>query len=87
MGALRARVQRCSTMGRRMPEATPSTSHMRASPGPAVAVWVRAPAAAAPTQVERAACSLSTATNSVSTSPLATYSLKVSMMMVCGVTG
>ncbi len=60
---------------------------MRASPLAAVAVNALAPAAEAPTQLLMALCSLSTGTNSVSTSPSATYSLKRSTMIVWGVIG
>ena len=71
MGPVSARQTQASVMGRREEEATCSSSHMKARPAEEVAVTARAPAAWAPMQVDRALCSLSTATNSVSTSPLA----------------
>jgi hypothetical protein len=86
-GADSERLTTCITMGRRDPEATHSTSHMRAIPAPELAVWTRPPAAAAPMQALIEACSLSTGMNSVSTFPLATKSLKRITISVWGVMG
>ena len=60
---------------------------MRAKPADAVAVNALAPVAEAASDAAIALCSDSTQTNSVSTSPLATYSLNFSTIMVCGVIG
>lgn len=62
-----------ATIGNRIPEAFHSTSAIRISPWLAVALTARPPAAAAPTQIDMAACSDSAQIYSVSTSPLATY--------------
>jgi len=74
-------------MGRRMPAAMYSVSHIRARPLAAVAVMTRPPAAEAPMQALIAACSDSTGTNSVCTIPSATYCEKFCTTAVCGVIG
>ena len=71
MGPVSARQTQARVMGRREEAATCSSSHIKARPAEEVAVTARAPAASAPMQVDRALCSDSTATNSVSTFPSA----------------
>jgi len=87
IGALSALLATAITIGILMDAAMYNISHIRASPAEAVAVAVLAPAAAAPMHSVMAECSLSEQTNSVSTSPFATYSEKSSTMIVCGVMG
>ena len=86
-GADRARLAIAITTGARQPDVTNSISCIKARPADAVAVKVRAPVTEAASDAVIALCSDSTHTNSVSTSPLATYSLNFSTIMVCGVIG
>ena len=60
---------------------------MRARPAEEVAVTARAPAASAPMQADMELCSDSTGTNSVLTSPSATYWAKYWGISVEGVMG
>ncbi len=87
MGADRARLAMAMTMAIRIPEAIHIISLIRASPWEEVAVKVRAPAAAEPTQALMALCSLSTGMNSASRWPSATSSERCSTMWVWGVMG
>src|SRR4030043_920044 len=75
------------TTGARQPEVTKSISCIRAKPAEAHAVKVLAPVAEAARHAAKALCSDSVQTNSVWTSPLATYSLNFSTIIVCGVIG
>ena len=87
MGPVRARFTQARVMGRRLEEATYIISYMRARPQEEVAVTARAPAASAPMQADMELCSDSTGTNSVFTSPLATYWAKYWGISVEGVMG
>jgi len=87
IGADSARLALAMTIGRRMPDAMWSSSHMSARPCDEVAVITRAPAADAPMQALIAECSLSTVTYSQSVLPLATKPANSSTMVVCGVIG
>ncbi len=87
MGADRARFTIAITTGARQPDVTYRISCINARPADADAVNVLAPVAAAARHAVRALCSDSTHMNSVSTSPLCTYSLNLSTIMVCGVIG
>ena len=75
------------TIGKRNDEAIYIISHMKDNPFEDVAVIALAPAASAPTQALIALCSLSTATNSVSTAPLLTKVEKYCGISVDGVIG
>src|SRR4030066_199226 len=75
------------TTGAREPEVTVNISCINAKPAEALAVKVLAPVADAARQAVIALCSDSVQTNSVCTSPLATYSLYFSTIIVCGVIG
>ena len=87
MGPDRARLATTITMGSRRLAAMNRISCMSARPWLAVAVKVRAPAAAVPQQVLMAACSDSTGMNSASSSPSATISERCSTTWVWGVIG
>ena len=87
IGADSARLALAMTIGRRMPAAMCSSSHMYARPWLDVAVMTRAPAAEAPTHALIAECSDSTVTYSVWTRPLATNFANSSTMVVWGVIG
>src|SRR5512136_831915 len=86
-GADNARFATAMTTGVRQPLHTKSISCISANPAEALAVKVRAPVAEAAMHVAKALCSDSVHTNSVCTSPLATYSLNFSTIIVCGVIG
>src|SRR4030042_114132 len=75
-GAERARLATAIMIGSRMGAATYTTSFIKARPWLAVAVKVRAPAAAEPRQALIAECSDSTGMYSASSSPLATSSAR-----------
>src|SRR5699024_10585228 len=75
------------TIGSLIPEAIYTISHINDNPFADVAVMALAPAASAPMHALIALCSLSTATNSVSTSPLSTYVEKYCGISVDGVIG
>ena len=87
MGPDRARLTQARVMGRRQEAATYIISYIRARPAEDVAVMARAPAASAPMQADIELCSDSTGTNSVFTSPLATYWAKYWGISVEGVMG
>ena len=74
-------------MGARIPEAQCSSSCMRSRPWPEVALYVRAPSAAALTQVCSALCSDSTRTYCARSDPSATNSASFSTIVVWGVMG
>ncbi len=82
IGADKALLTTDITTGARHPEVMCKTSCIKANPAEAVAVKALAPVAAAVKHAVNALCSDSTQTNSVSTSPLATYSLNRSTIMV-----
>ena len=87
MGPERARFTQARVMGSRLEAATYIISYIKARPAEEVAVTARAPAASAPMQADRELCSDSTGTNSVFTSPLATYWAKYWGISVEGVMG
>ena len=87
MGPVRARFTQARVMGSRLEAATYIISYIRARPAEEVAVTARAPAASAPMQADMELCSDSTGTNSVLTSPLATYWAKYWGISVEGVMG
>src|SRR5208337_5180765 len=86
-GADKARLAIAITTGARQPDVTKSISCINAKPAEALAVKVLAPVAEAARQAVIALCSDSVQTNSVWTSPFATYSLNFSTMIVWGVIG
>lgn len=75
------------TIGKRRDEAIYIISHINDKPFEDVAVIALEPAASAPTHALIALCSLSTATNSVSTEPLLTKVEKYCGISVDGVIG
>src|SRR3990170_5812744 len=75
------------TTGARQPLVTNNISCINAKPAEALAVKVRAPVTEAARHAVKALCSDSVHTNLVCTSPLATYSLNFSTIIVCGVIG
>jgi hypothetical protein len=81
-GADKARFAIAITTGARHPEVTKSISCIRAKPADAEAVKVLAPVRAAVRHAVMALCSDSVQMKAVSTSPLATYSLNLSTIMV-----
>jgi hypothetical protein len=81
-GADKALLAIAITTGARHPEVTKSISCIKAKPAEAEAVKVLAPVTDAARHAVKALCSDSVQTNSVSTSPLATYSLNLSTIMV-----
>src|SRR5674476_169433 len=86
-GADNARLATAITTGTLEPDVTKSISCINANPAEALAVKVLAPVADADRQAVMALCSDSVQTNSVRTSPLATYSLNFSTIIVWGVMG
>ena len=86
-GADSARLATAITTGALEPDVTKSISCIRAKPADALAVNVRAPVADAARHAVMALCSDSVQTNSVWTSPFATYSLNFSTIIVWGVIG
>jgi hypothetical protein len=81
-GADSARFATAIITGALHPEVTKSISCIKAKPAEAVAVKTLAPVVDAARHAAIALCSDSVQTYSVSTSPLATYSLNFSTMMV-----
>ena len=82
MGPLTALLATAMMTGTLMDAVMGIISHMYARPWDAVAVNVLAPAEQDDVHSVRAECSDSTHTNSVETSPLATYSANFSTMIV-----
>jgi len=83
----RARFTSAITMGRRAPAAQCSSSCIRASPWPEVAVKVLTPALCAPMRAAMQECSLSTLRNRAFMVPEAQYSDRNSTICVWGVIG